>query len=378
MQTTFNLDNPSLFIHAFDRASIGMAIVATDGTPLKVNRSLCDILGYPESKLLSIKFKDITHPDDIESNLSLMYEALKGIRKSYQMEKRFIHKDGYQVWALLSVSLVRDDHDQPLYFISHIQDITDWKFAEEKSGEGEKRLNSLVEETPELMLKFEKLTVAGQLAAGIAHEVRNPLTAIKGFLQLMQSNPTDNKEYSEVIFSELNRIEELLSELLVLARPQKVKSVKRGLKVLLAQVISLIETQAKQNDIKIEKYIESDLPDINCDGNQIKQVFINLLKNAIEAMPNGGTIFISLKKHNADTLLIRIEDQGYGIPDHLLSKIGNPFFTTKDDGTGLGIMICHQIIEKHKGVMKVASSSEGAVVKVYLPLIQASSNRCSC
>ncbi|WP_174615504.1 PAS domain S-box protein [Virgibacillus ihumii] len=478
MQTTFNLENPSLFIHAFEHASIGMAIVALDGTPLKVNHSLCDILGYHETELLSVKFKDITHPDDIESNLSFMYEDFKGSRKSHHMEKRLIHKKGYQVWVLLSVSLIRDSNNHPSYFISQVQDITDWKLAEEKVIEGEKRYESLIEESPyaiiifsndgecifvnttgvkllgaknkdevigincneiiapkdwgwfreslertkngkvmneidgeimgvtgevidvqvrllpayhegdqsvlvvmkdankkkkteELMVKFEKLTVAGQLAAGIAHEVRNPLTAIKGFLQIMESNGTGNKEYAEVIFSELNRIEELLGELLVLARPQGAKFSERDLKILIEQVISLIESQAKLNNIKIEKSIESDIPYINCDGNQLKQVFINLLKNAIEAMSNGGTISVTLKKYNADTIVVRIEDQGYGIPDHLLRKIGEPFFSTKEDGTGLGIMICEQIIENHKGFMEIDSSFEGTVVDVHLPLAKA-------
>ncbi|MBU8918645.1 PAS domain S-box protein [Bacillus sp. FJAT-29953] len=219
----------------------------------------------------------------------------------------------------------------------------------------------------ELILHSEKLSIAGQLAAGIAHEVRNPLTAIKGFLQLMQV-PLDNSTYVEIIKSEINRIEIILSELLILAKPQVVKFNEENLNTLIQEVKTLIDIQAIMQNIQIEFANQIGNLTISCDKNQLKQVFINFLKNSIEAMPNGGTIIIEIKKYSKNNAKITIQDTGTGIPKHILKKIGQPFFTTKEGGTGLGVMISKQIIENHNGSLQFWSDKKGTIIEVILPL----------
>ena len=137
--------------------------------------------------------------------------------------------------------------------------------------------------------------------------------------------------------------------------------------MILNNVITLLKTQTNLNSIEIIETMETRLPFILCDENQLKQVFINFLQNAVESMPRGGKIHIEVKQ-NSSSLHIRIVDQGIGIPDHILKRIWEPFFTTKENGTGLGLMICKQIIENHNGKLQITSCSEGTTVDVYLPI----------
>jgi PAS domain S-box-containing protein len=225
------------------------------------------------------------------------------------------------------------------------------------------------EKTEELIRTSEKLSVAGQLAAGIAHEIRNPLTAIKGFLKLLESELGEKKHYLQIVQSEIQRIELILSELLVLAKPQATKFVPKEMGLLLTHVTALLETHGNLHNIQIITEIEPDLPLVECDENGLKQVFINFLKNAMEAMPNGGEIRIEAKKNGHDSIVIRFIDQGCGIPEEQLKKIGQPFFTTKEKGTGLGFMVSKKIIEDHGGTIHITSRvNEGTTIEVTLPI----------
>jgi PAS domain S-box-containing protein len=136
-------DADSLFQNAFEHAAIGMALVAPDGSWLKVNRSVCDITGYSEEELLRRTFQDITHPDDLERDVSAAKTLLTGEIDTYQMEKRYFHKNGSVVWVMLSVSLVRDRKNKPRFFISQIQDITARKESEAQLGEAAKEIQEL-------------------------------------------------------------------------------------------------------------------------------------------------------------------------------------------------------------------------------------------
>ncbi|WP_080848589.1 ATP-binding protein [Cytobacillus gottheilii] len=214
----------------------------------------------------------------------------------------------------------------------------------------------------------EKQAVAGQLAAGIAHEIRNPMTAIKGFLQLMMKDYKGKKaSYFEIIKSEIERIELILRELMVLAKPNKVSYKKVKLDSLLEQILTLMRSQALLNDIEIEDTYCFKDASIYGDENQLKQVFINYIKNAIEAMPDGGKITIEGEFLSENQVIIRIVDEGPGIPSEILERISEPFFTTKEQGTGLGMPVSYQIIKEHKGDMLVSSSSSGTCIEVVLP-----------
>ena len=215
-----------------------------------------------------------------------------------------------------------------------------------------------------LMLQSEKLTVAGQLAAGIAHEIRNPLTAIKGFFKLLEREMEEKKEYFHIIESELSRIELILSELLLLAKPHQVYVHPVSVHSLLKDVTTLLETQAIMNNVWFDLKLKANSPTIKCDENQMKQVFINLIKNGIEAMPSGGTIYIDTEA-SGDEVVVTLRDEGTGISEDIIKRLGEPFFTTKTTGTSLGLMITFNIIKNHHGTVNVTSEvNEGTQIEV--------------
>lgn len=223
----------------------------------------------------------------------------------------------------------------------------------------------------ERIMQSEKLSTAGQLAAGIAHEIRNPLTAINGFMKLLRSSKTKADQYISIIESELKRIEFIVDELLVLSKPQRNHtSVPLDLISLLDQVITLMNGQAALRNIQIvTHYPDRQFILIMGVANQLKQVFINLLKNALEAMNHGGNIHIYLQINN-DEVQISVQDQGYGMTKDQIKELGKPFYTTKDTGTGLGFMITQNIIHNHGGAITVDSIlEEGTTFTVSLPKI---------
>ncbi len=226
------------------------------------------------------------------------------------------------------------------------------------------------EETEGLLQKSEKLALVGQLAAGIAHEIRNPLTSIKGFIQLFKAKYTSDEVHFNLILAELERINLIVSEFLVLAKPTAVEYKDKEIKILLNDVVTLINTHAIMKNVQIIVEFESEISTIVCEENQLKQVFINILKNSIEAMPNGGIIDIKVKAIEKDTISISFIDQGTGIPEDRIPKLGEPFYTTKEKGTGLGLMTSYKIIENHDGRLKISSKiNEGTTVEVILPRV---------
>ncbi|MFD1705936.1 PAS domain S-box protein [Siminovitchia sediminis] len=219
--------------------------------------------------------------------------------------------------------------------------------------------------TEELIHRTEKLSVVGQLAAGIAHEIRNPLTAIKGFTQLLRKE--SHNDYFEVMLSELERIEEIVSDLLILAKPQPSKTEKVHIGALIEDTIDLFKSEALLRNVEIHSHIQLTHQCIEGEADKLKQVYINLIKNAIEAMPDGGTIEISAYPENGK-IITQIKDSGIGIPDERLSKLGEPFYSTKEQGTGLGLMICNRIIKNHNGKMKIESTAgAGTTIHVCFP-----------
>jgi PAS domain S-box-containing protein len=221
----------------------------------------------------------------------------------------------------------------------------------------------------EALRKAETLSVVGQLAAGVAHEIRNPLTAIKGFVQLYRSKAGEHQEFFDIMLSEVDRIEYIISEFLILAKPQSVTYNQTDLVQLLHNTIALFNTQAILKNVQIFTQFEDNIPIIPCVENQLKQVFINLLKNATEAMPEGGVVNIHVSMADDDHVKICFIDQGCGIPENRMSKLGQPFYTTKEKGTGLGLMVSYKIIEDHQGSIKVYSNVEvGTRFEVILPV----------
>lgn len=219
----------------------------------------------------------------------------------------------------------------------------------------------------ELLIRAEKLSIAGELAAGIAHEIRNPLTAVKGFLQMLQSG-AHKSTYYEIMSSEITRIDMILGELLMLAKPIVANLQPKAISSLIQEVVALLEPQANMCNVQILTHFDNDQVQITCEANHIKQVCINFVKNAIEAMPNGGELAIHLTCDER-MVYIRFLDQGVGMPEHVLSKIGQPFYTTKEKGTGLGLMVSKKIIENHNEKMRVTSKeNKRTTVEIMMPL----------
>ncbi len=225
--------------------------------------------------------------------------------------------------------------------------------------------------TEELLNKSDTLAAIGQLAAGVAHEVRNPLTVIKGFIQLFQINKEDQGKYFDLMLSEIERIESILHEFLSIAKTDIIPTEKKNLYSIMKNVVSLINTKAIMTNIQIEIISESKELVIECCENQLKQVFINILQNSIEAMPDGGKIFIHMKTNRINEVIIDLVDEGIGIPEERIKRLGEPFYSTKEKGTGIGLMLSYKIIEQHQGRISIMSKvGVGTSVTIYLPMFQ--------
>lgn len=218
-----------------------------------------------------------------------------------------------------------------------------------------------------LLLKKEKLSVLGELAAGIAHEVRNPLTSINGFIQMMKQTKHVEEKYVDIMLDELERINQIVSELLVLGKPQSQCYKPLQLCDVLDYVLKLVQHEAALSDVNIMLNSCSSNLMVYGDKSQLIQVFLNIIKNSLEAMPDGGLIDLSVKE-DEDRLKIEIRDTGIGIPEDRLEKIGEPFFTLKEKGMGLGLTISTKIIQEHKGVLDIQSElGKGTTVSIILP-----------
>lgn len=227
-----------------------------------------------------------------------------------------------------------------------------------------------LKQAEELLRKSEKLAVVGQLSAGIAHEIRNPLTSLKGFLSILQSSIDESNEgYFDVMQTEINQIESITNQFMAVAKPQATMIQLQDLRMLIEQALAVVDSEAISKNIIMIIEEEEDIPLIQCEVNQLKQVFINILKNSIEAMNSGGKIVILVKKLAHNQVLIRCIDQGCGIPKKRIPHLGEPFYSLKEKGTGLGLMMCYKIIEEHQGKILIKSEiNKGTTVDVILPI----------
>lgn len=222
--------------------------------------------------------------------------------------------------------------------------------------------------------RSDRLAMIGQIAAGTAHEIRNPLTSIKGFLQVLKKTLNDNgmkKEhaYTELMLNEIDRINELVSEFLLLSKPKHIAFTRIDVAAVIREILPIINNEAILHGVIVEYESSLDLPLIVADRELLKQVFINICKNGIEAMGNeGGTLTITEKIDAAEQrLTILIQDSGPGIPAFLIDKIFDPFFTTKEEGTGLGLSVCQRIIHDIGGTLRVSSKGYGTIFIVSIP-----------
>lgn len=219
--------------------------------------------------------------------------------------------------------------------------------------------------------RSERLTSLGRLVTGVAHELRNPIGVVKAAVQVMETEYADTpgiKEFTTVIKEQIDRQNRVIQELLDFGRPSREMIQPVKVNSLMEKVLTFTLPMLNQSEIRLDVTFDKDLPQILADPARLKQVFVNLILNSIQAMPDGGSLTIKSYLQN-DSIYIEFKDTGLGISPDDLPKIFDPFYTTKDTGTGLGLSISHQIVKNHKGTIHVSSApGEGTVFKVILPV----------
>ncbi|MEB3103659.1 PAS domain S-box protein [Ferviditalea candida] len=327
-------------------------VIHKDGKIHYVNDMTLALVGaQSQEEVIGRSIFDFIHPDYAGVVTERIRLAITSNEKLDYMEIKLVRLDGTFVDVETSSIYIHKYLQFPVVQ-TVIRDLTDRK------------------RTEEYMLRSEKLSVVGQLAAGVAHEIRNPLTSLKGFVQLMKTNKGNEQKYIEIMLSELDRIHSIVNEFMILAKPHEIHFQESSIVELIRNVVFLLDSQAILNNVQIHYDFEPDIPLVQCDENQMKQVFVNLLKNAIEAMPNGGTVQICVRTASNGNISIRIIDEGKGIPEDMIRKLGEPFFSTKETGTGLGLMICFGIVQAHNGTLRFSSKENcGTTVEVQIPCV---------
>lgn len=330
----------------FDNDGDMVMSVNCDGMVLAVNPSCESSLGYACSELVGKHYSELLHPRFRSESSKRFHDVV--LDKPQSLDVTLVDKSGREIHVKeKKVPIVTENKVTGFFWI--LRDVTSQVIADE------------------LLIQSERLSAVGQMAAGIAHEIRNPLTALKGFVQLMSAANTNDATYLRIMQSELERIELIINELLVFSKPSNLSTEVQNVSALIKEVVGLMLPEASMKSIVISTWVESEALQITCDKNRIKQVLVNLVKNAIEAMSSGGHVSIQVRARNTD-VVISVCDTGPGIPPETLERIGEPFYTTKATGTGLGILVSRKIVESHSGTLKIRSELDhGTEVEVAIP-----------
>lgn len=308
------------------------------------SQTVTSLLGYTPKEMLGKKWDEMVSAEDAaffykSSNIYTIF--------SQPFTVPVLNENGKYIWCeCVAKRMVLENGDR--YYVAILRDISDKK------------------EIEEMMIRSEKMSIAGQLSTGIAHEIRNPLTSLKGFLQLLQAGVSHKEEYYKIMIDEIEKMESISSELLFISKPLTENKEMEDVGRMIEDVVVLLRPQASLNECHII-WDEVEQQKIYCDRSQIKQVLINLVKNAYEAMEQGGHIEINVTD-NDDTISIKVIDEGPGVPEEIVHKLGEPFFTTKQNGTGLGLMIANQILERHDGKLEIYRNEvKGTTFQMTLP-----------
>jgi two-component system sensor histidine kinase AtoS len=315
----------------------GVLVITKDGIIKDVNRAF--------EKLLNLKKKDI-----LEKRYNLipeLKELFSGLfEKGFLREKKIKIGKEEKIFNVFSTPFNIEE------ILITVEDVTEEvKLLEEKR-------------------RTEALKTLGIFTTGVAHEIRNPLTAIKGFAQILEKkfeNDGDELKYTRTILNEVKRLEDIVKDLLMYGRPSPPNKVQSNISNVIKDSISLLNEKMNEKNIVVEVDINYD-PKFNFDPKQMEQVILNLLLNAIESSDFNGKVIIKTKKYE-DGILIEVKDFGFGIKDEDKEKIFTPFFTTKEKGTGLGLPISQKLVEMHNGKIWFHSDQNGTSFFVYLPII---------
>jgi len=356
------------FRATFEQAPIGIAHVALDGTWRRVNDHLCRILGYTREEMLDRSFAELTHPDDRAASEVALGDLLREGAPSSVAEKRYLRKNGRDVWARVTTSVKRDEAGAPEYAIVIIEDITERREAQTQ------------------IAHLQRMEVVGRLTSGIAHDFNNLLTVVIGSLELLESAVQPGSAEAALVDSALdgaNRGAELTRRLLTLARRQTLHPQVVDINTLVRGMTGLLQRSLGRG---VALSVYETLQSARClvDPSQLETALMNLCINAKDAMPANGSLIVTTDVHEfsaADTnqlndlqpghyVSISVADNGSGIPPEVLERIFEPYFTTKEPGkgTGLGLSIVYGFVKQSGGHVTVYSeTNRGTTFRIYLP-----------
>jgi PAS domain S-box-containing protein len=340
----------------FEDAAMGIALAREDGRLVESNPALQRMLGYSAEELQGMRFAEFTHPEDVRADLDRFEELLAGERDHYQLQKRYIRKDGRTVWVNLTVSLIQFPRDLQRLAVGIVEDITEKKRAQEA------------------LIQAEKLTVTGRLAASLAHEINNPLQAVIGCMDLAERAMVeggDVERYMQVARHELRRAARVVAQLRDLHRqPKERVREPTDVNAVMERVLTVSTQQLQRGRVQLDWCGADELPALIATPDQLEQVFLNLVLNAIDAMPRGGELQVrTARTWQPDGIAVRVADTGIGIAPDVLPQLFEPFHSTRIEGLGLGLYVSRNIVEGHGGHIDVVSEpGRGATFTVWLPL----------
>ncbi len=343
----------------FENAALGIALLDGDGRIIECNPALQQVYGYSLEELEGMQFSGFFLPEDDNLNVPQYIQDVKNGNDSGRIEARHIRKDGSAIWARIMLSYIQQTLDGMPAAVLIVEDITEQK------------------QTQAAMIQAEKLAVTGKLAASLAHEINNPLQSSIGCLGLTEevmAEGGDTSQYLRVATEELERAARIVAQLRDLNQQSPSgQKVPVDLNTLLAQTLMLITKQCKDNNIKVNWSPTLNHAPLELVADQVQQVFLNLSLNAIDAMPDGGTLEISVRYADVapESVEIDFRDTGVGIAPEQIHKLFDPFYSTKPDGLGLGLYISKMIVQDHDGDISVSSRpGEGTTFTIRLPRLQ--------
>lgn len=340
----------------FENSVLGIALLDSEGRLLASNPALQNMLGYGQQELQGTTFSVFTHPEDAEADSDLMQAMASGGQSYYQVQQRYVRKDGQVCWGELTVSRVkRAQRSEPELAIAMVADITEKK------------------RTQEALLQAERLMIAGRLGASLAHEINNPLQSVIGCLGLaeeMLEEGAEAQRYLEIATEQLERAAGIVSQLRDLSRgPGETRREPADLNALMEKSLLLTRKRCQNQGVEVEWSPAIDLSPVPLVPDRIQQVFLNLVLNAVDAMPEGGRLRVSVAPtEQPQGVTIQFADTGAGIEPNRLPQLFEPFHSTRPEGLGLGLYISKSIVEEQGGHIEVESrAGEGAIFAVWLP-----------
>jgi PAS domain S-box-containing protein len=359
------VDSEERYSSLVDNIKLGIfrSTPGPEGHFLEVNRGMEELTGYSRNELLTMDVTNLyVYP---EQRVAIMKEAANGAGKVTR-ELNMRKKDGTEMVVFDTKFTVRDETGKIAYFDGVLEDITERKQIEKERSELEQKAQLA-----------SRLASIGQMASGVAHEINNPVASIIGFADLLLERdiPSDIRDDIDVIHSEAERVAGIVSKLLAFARRREPEMEYVNINDVVQTAVDLRFNELETNNVTISTLFDSDLPWTMADSNQLQQVFLNLIINAeieLKQIKRNGKLTIKTETKDGN-IRISFTDNGYGIPEENIEKIFEPFFTTrkKDEGTGLGLSVCHGIMVDHKGTINAKNEpGGGATFIVELPIVE--------